>query len=680
MAFTKINAAGIGSTETVTLDGLTVINDGSFGGNVSVGGTLTYEDVTNIDSVGLITARAGVVVGSGITLSKDGDIFATGITTVSGNVKVGTGITLSPDGDGFFTGVITATSYSGIDLSNVTGAQGDFSIVDKIVHTGDTDTAIRFSGADTVSVEVAGNEKIRIDDTYGLRILSQIYMTDSVPLYLGNANDFTLLHDGTDCRIRFNHAVGDLKFQNNSNSNLMVLDASGRLLLGTTTEGQENADDLTVAGSSNSGITIRSGTSSFGQLFFSDGTSDLDEYRGIVGYSHADNFMKFHTDAVERLRIDSSGRVMIGDDAATGAALLQVQKSSGDMVLVRNHDTNYESLILSVASGTSDIVASSGGSTSRPALRFITNDAERLRIDSSGRILVAGGDSYHADADDLVLKERSGGNVGMTLQNTTNGFGVIYFADAASTTVGRIQYDHGNDSLDFYTGGSERMSISGSGVNFGANQTFSSNDSYYIGTNTAKAARLYSTKFIHREGNGGSTTSGGQNAEVIMFDGNGITMMHDSVTLTTEATFSSMTASRGGQLLRMRNNGGGAIYSESGSISSASDYRIKENVAAITSAISIVKTLNPVSYNIKKSWNPEDDGVREHGFIAHEVAESIPNIKNIASGVKDAMNEDGSIDAQGVDYSRMTPVLTAAIKELIAEVETLKAEVAALKG
>ena len=99
MAFTKINAAGIGTTETVTVDGLTVINDGSFGGNLTVSGVLTYEDVTNVDSVGLITARNGVVVGSGITLSKDGDIFATGITTVSGNVKVGTGITLSPDGD-----------------------------------------------------------------------------------------------------------------------------------------------------------------------------------------------------------------------------------------------------------------------------------------------------------------------------------------------------------------------------------------------------------------------------------------------------------------------------------------------------------------------------------------------------------------------------------------------------
>ena len=54
MAFTKITAGyGIGSTETVTLDGLSVINNGSFGGNLTVGGVLTYEDVTNVDSVGL---------------------------------------------------------------------------------------------------------------------------------------------------------------------------------------------------------------------------------------------------------------------------------------------------------------------------------------------------------------------------------------------------------------------------------------------------------------------------------------------------------------------------------------------------------------------------------------------------------------------------------------------------
>ena len=51
-------------------------------GNVNIAGVLTYEDVTNVDSIGIVTARAGVLVGSGITLSKDGDVFATGITTV----------------------------------------------------------------------------------------------------------------------------------------------------------------------------------------------------------------------------------------------------------------------------------------------------------------------------------------------------------------------------------------------------------------------------------------------------------------------------------------------------------------------------------------------------------------------------------------------------------------------
>ena len=128
MAFTKITAAGIGSTETVTLDGVAVINNESIGGNLTVtgnatiGGVLTYEDVTIVDSVGVITARAGVLVGSGITLSKDGDIFATGITTISENLKVGTGVTISPDGDGFFTGVVTATTFKGdgSQLSNVT--------------------------------------------------------------------------------------------------------------------------------------------------------------------------------------------------------------------------------------------------------------------------------------------------------------------------------------------------------------------------------------------------------------------------------------------------------------------------------------------------------------------------------------------------------------------------------
>ena len=82
----------------------------SFSSDVSIGGTLTYEDVTNVDSVGLITARNGIVVGSGITLSSDGDVFAVGVSTFNSNVLVGSGVTVSPDGDVFAVGVSTATT------------------------------------------------------------------------------------------------------------------------------------------------------------------------------------------------------------------------------------------------------------------------------------------------------------------------------------------------------------------------------------------------------------------------------------------------------------------------------------------------------------------------------------------------------------------------------------------
>ena len=323
MAFTKITASGIGSTETVTLDGLSVINDGSFGGNVSVGGTLTYEDVTNIDSVGLITARAGVVVGSGITLSKDGD--------------------------GFFTGVVTATSYAG-DGSALTGIDAT-QIVTLNTSVQTTDT-----GSDgTVKVNTDGSERVRITSGGNVNIGGN-YDETSHPLNVSDSTKPSLaLHTGTALRADLSATSGVTSIRSYSNSPFTIniggsgetealrVDGSGRLLLGTTTEGQENADDLTVAGSSNSGITIRSGTSSFGQLFFSDGTSDLDEYRGIVGYSHADNFMKFHTNAVERLRIDSSGHVLpaTNDTYDLGSSSLRWRDIyTGDLNLSNEGKTN----------------------------------------------------------------------------------------------------------------------------------------------------------------------------------------------------------------------------------------------------------------------------------------------------------------------------------------------------
>ncbi|MEC8541890.1 MAG: hypothetical protein VXY53_08650, partial [Candidatus Thermoplasmatota archaeon] len=102
-----------------------------------MGGVLTYEDVTNVDSVGLITARNGIVVGSGITLSKDGDGFFTGIVTATSFVGSGAELTGVASTDNIRTntnatflqninvsGTVTATSYAGSG-ANLTGIDTD---------------------------------------------------------------------------------------------------------------------------------------------------------------------------------------------------------------------------------------------------------------------------------------------------------------------------------------------------------------------------------------------------------------------------------------------------------------------------------------------------------------------------------------------------------------------------
>ena len=142
MALTKIGSIGIntgiafaGVTTIATLNGsdsvlsvggtVNFVSDVSIGGTVSIAGTLTYEDVTNVDAVGLITARDGIKVGSGVTLSVDGDIFATGVvtaTTFSGTFSGdGTSLTGVASTDNIRTNT-NATFLQNVNVSGTTTA------------------------------------------------------------------------------------------------------------------------------------------------------------------------------------------------------------------------------------------------------------------------------------------------------------------------------------------------------------------------------------------------------------------------------------------------------------------------------------------------------------------------------------------------------------------------------
>ena len=99
------------------------------------------------------------------------------------------------------------------------------------------------------------------------------------------------------------------------------------------------------------------------------------------------------------------------------------------------------------------------------------------------------------------------------------------------------------------------------------------------------------------------------------------------------------------------------------SYTSASDYRLKEAVQPLVGGLSRLSALKPSIYKWKV------DGSNGEGFLAHELAEVVPLA---VTGEKDAVNADGSIKPQGVDLSKVVPILVAAIQELTAEVNALK--------
>ena len=109
------------------------------------------------------------------------------------------------------------------------------------------------------------------------------------------------------------------------------------------------------------------------------------------------------------------------------------------------------------------------------------------------------------------------------------------------------------------------------------------------------------------------------------------------------------------------------------SFHTSSDYRLKENVVDLTDGITRLKQLKPRKFE----WKSDPTNTLVDGFIAHEADGIIPDL---VSGTKDATFPDGKIDPQTVDYAKLTPLLTAALQEAIAKIETLETKVAALEA
>lgn len=113
------------------------------------------------------------------------------------------------------------------------------------------------------------------------------------------------------------------------------------------------------------------------------------------------------------------------------------------------------------------------------------------------------------------------------------------------------------------------------------------------------------------------------------------------------------------------------VSSSSTSYNTSSDYRLKENVVSISDGITRLKTLKPSRFNFKVDKDTTVDG-----FLAHEVT-AVPEA---ITGTKDEVDSDNNPVYQGIDQSKLVPLLTAALQEEIAKREALEARVAALEA
>ena len=107
-------------------------------GSVNIAGTMTYEDVTSVDAVGIITGRE--------------------LINAQKQVHVGTGVSIKAGGLNVTAGISTLQAVTGTTAA----FSGEVDIADKIVHNGDTNTAIRFPAADQIQLETGGSSRVNL--------------------------------------------------------------------------------------------------------------------------------------------------------------------------------------------------------------------------------------------------------------------------------------------------------------------------------------------------------------------------------------------------------------------------------------------------------------------------------------------------------------------------------------
>ena len=421
----------------------------------------------------------------------------------------------------------------------------------------------------------------------------------------------------------------------------MRIDNEGRVGIANDTPGDFNAsgDDLVIGNSSgNRGITIRSGTSNSGNLFFADGLSGDQLYRGFIQYQHADDRLVLGAGGDDRVWISSSGNVGIGT-ASPDNPLEVVGADSGIKI--------------------------SAGSSNRPMLRFECGSDEKLTL-SANTAYGAIGDGSDANRY-IILKD---GNVGI---KNTDPQRLLHVSMGGSNVAG-----DGFDSAIFQNNDAVaiRLVDAGDAGSNGGNAGLG-NDNGNLNVACAGAMTFATGLTANMSLYQGSSTGGTERMRIHVSGGISFGTGNDFGSVTSFCTQSGKVASvyrdieGNGNYIIFQNSSNTAVGSITRSSSStvyatSSDYRLKENVDYSWDATTRLKQLKPARFN----FIADDTNTLVDGFLAHEVSSVVPEA---ITGTKDAVDGDGNPDYQGIDQSKLVPLLVKTIQELEARITALEA-------
>ncbi len=425
-------------------------------GNVSIAGTLTYEDVTNIDSVGVVTARSGIHVTGG----------SVGIGTDNPSDELSVVSSLTTDSVLRLQGGTSAGKGSGIRLMKGASAVGYIGPESWLFGSANTSNTLVISqnAQANLSITSAGNIGVGgltnpgallsipagESNTPRLAIESAVDDNDfTITQYEDGNGTYTMLGQNVKLNVSGNTTVldsghktagilldarsnGNISFYtggDNASTEKLRITSGGDIGIGIDPSfpiytGTNDRTLILGTGSEDSAIQIHSGTSNYGGIYFGDATSGSNRYRGYIEFKHgtSDDFLRFGTGANERLRILSTGQIGMGKAGA-------VTVNGNSPLTIQESDSNSETICLRATN--------SGGNGSQPGIvmktaagghiggiycdvnsdymRLSTSGTDRVYISDTGNV----GINKNAPADRLHV----GGKIRFGNNNTY--YGVI---------------------------------------------------------------------------------------------------------------------------------------------------------------------------------------------------------------------------------------------------------------